>query len=764
MAVATCLAVVVLLAVLTTLTGRLHVALLGPSWLRSLRPLEAVVSSLIGTAWWTVLLTTLSVRGWLIPSATGLILVGHGVVLGLVAWRQEMGVLRPRGGTARWGALLVPVLAVTLVGLLPVLWKGSFATANDSLTYCSFAQWLQDHSFGAPAAWRADEPIAFYPALYQGARAPLAPAFLLAGTQAIAGASSPLVVYPALSTFGLVLAVVGILAAGRWILRWPTRWLAPLGLVIAALPQPLVSAHHSGFLAQTLGTPALLGVLLTLARSLPPSRWRASESALLGLFAAWLASVYLALLPVAVGAGAWWLVSAIRRPPAPGRVRRLAASLGVFAVVVLTLLGGQGVSVTRGFEFLEGAVVGFHVGLSSFEFSRLALGARLWTSGPLAPWAETLRAAQLWLAPLFAALALFGGYRIARTPRAGGLSASALVLAVGIAYFALLAQDPWTGQLGHTWSLFKLVQWAYPLVLIAELHALLTLAAHRRVGRVIPWLAAIPLVLLPLHWGLAGVLDGSLEAFVGSPRPLDLWPKLRRAFSELPPGALLAADRLQDTTQQLPTHLGLLAYPRRLVGDWTGSVWISPDPDRRFEDLWARLGKGPPRNDPEPVLPLVTGLRGFVTDAVERLGGGIGLVRDGTRPQMLAILNPSDDAPGPGGCVWLGRTRTHALFFSPWKTTAVLEMEAIPGPGARGLAGQRLLVDTPVAACEVLVDQYPEVRIPIRLARGVNRVEIRFLDQSRNVEDRRRLCVTSLFVGSVEVEDDGFVPRAKNGE
>ncbi len=740
MASATCLAVVVLLAVITTLTGRLHVALLGPRWLRTLGPLEAVASSLVGTAWWTVSLTTLSVRGCLIPSATVLILIAHGVALGLVAWRRELDVLRPRGGWGRWATILVPALAVALVGLLPVLRNGSFATANDSLTYCAFAQWLQDHSFGTPTVWRADEPIAFYPTLYQGARAPLAPAFLLAGTQAMARVSSPLVVYPALSTFGLVLAVVAILVVGRWMLKWPVRLLAPLGLVIAALPQPLLWAHHAGFLAQTLGTSALLGIVLALSRTLPEERWRASEATLLGLLTAWLASTYLALLPVAAAASGWWLFSAIARSRAPGRRRQLAAGLGVFGVVALILLVGQGISPIRGLGFLGSTVVGFHVPLSPVGFSELALGARLFTAESLGPWVENLRAAHLWLTPVYAALALLGAYRIAKAPRAGVLSASAFGIALGIAWFALVAHDPWTAERGHTWSVFKLVQWAYPLVLLAELQGLLALAAGRRLGRWIPWLAAAPLGLLPVHWALAGVLGGSLEAFAGGPRPLDEWPTLRRAFRELPSGTLLATDRIPDTSQQLPLYLGLLAYPRRLVGDWTGSLWIPPDPGRRFVELWAALGKSP-RQGPDAVLPLVTGLRGAVTDGVLRLGGHIGLVRDGTRPQMLAILTPSDDAPGPGGCVWFGRARTRALLFTPRDVDGFLEMEAIPGPGARGL-GPRLIVDTPVAAFEVPVDQYRRFRVPIRLQTGITHAEIRFPDLDRDVSDRRRLCVS----------------------
>jgi hypothetical protein len=521
MAFATCLTVAALLGILTTLTGRLHVALLGPAWLRSFRPLEAVMSSLVGTAWWTVLLTGLSHGGWLAPTASGLILSAHGLALVLVFWRRRMSVLRPRGGSRQWAALLAAAFAVAVIGLLPVLRKGSFATANDSLTYCSFAQWLQDHPFAGPLVWHPDEPIAFYPTLYREARAPLTPAFLLAGTQAMARASSPLIVYPALSTFGLVLAVGVILAAGRWMLHWPTRMLGPVGLVVAALPHPLVWAHHSGFLAQTFGTPALMGILLVLARIRPSRRWRGSEALLLGLLTAWLAGTYLALLPVAAGAGAWWLLSAVRRARATRRAGRLDGSLGLFAVVVTALVASQGVSLTRGLGFLGSTVVGYHVDLSAFGFVQLALGALLQTIEPLSPVSEALRTAHRWLVPLYAALALIGFGRIVRSPRASGFSASALVLGFAVAYFALLSPDPWTGQRGHTWNIFKLVQWAYPLVLIAELHGLVTLAGRRDAHRFVPWLAIVPLGLLPLQWGLAGVVGHSLEAFVGAPRPLD---------------------------------------------------------------------------------------------------------------------------------------------------------------------------------------------------------------------------------------------------
>jgi hypothetical protein len=399
-------------------------------------------------------------------------------------------------------------------------------------------------------------------------------------------------------------------------------------------------------------------------------------------------------------------------------------------------------------EFLGVSGVGFHVGLPLLGFLQLALGASLGTSVALEAWIEPLRVAHLWLTPLYASLALLGAWQMARRPRAGGLWASAAILTLAAAYWGLWVPDPWTGERGHTWNLFKLAQWAHPLLLIAGIHGLVTIAAQRPLGRWIPWLVVVPIGLLPIHWGLAGGLGSPLEAFVGTARPLDQWPRLRRAFAGLPPGTLLAADRLRDSSQQLPTYLGLLAYPRPLVGDWTGSLWIPPDPDRRFETLWANLGGGGPRSDRAPVLPIVTGLRGFMTDAVEPLGGEIGRVRDGDRPALLAVL-PSVDADAPSGCVWLGRARTRAVFYSPGNVAAVLEMEGVPGPGVGGL-GRRLLVDTPVAAFEARIDDHSRIRVPIRLRTGINHAEIRFPDFDRDVGDRRRLCVFRFGVGSVE--------------
>jgi hypothetical protein len=73
-------------------------------------------------------------------------------------------------------------------------------------------------------------------------------------------------------------------------------------------------------------------------------------------------------------------------------------------------------------------------------------------------------------------------------------------------------------------------------------------------------------------------------------------------------------------------------------------------------------------------------------------------------------------------------------------------MEAIREPGAASAWGERLLVDTPVAAFETTVTREPQVAVPIRLDRGITRAEIRFLDPGVGAGERRRLCVSRLEV------------------
>src|SRR5262249_7382546 len=82
---------------------------------------------------------------------------------------------------------------------------------------------------------------------------------------------------------------------------------------------------------------------------------------------------------------------------------------------------------------------------------------------------------------LVVAVAFFAGVRLlVRRRQALPVTAALVVIAALTAYFRLLARDPWTGEAGHSWNLFKLCQWAFPLVTALEIVGLWVL--WRRLG------------------------------------------------------------------------------------------------------------------------------------------------------------------------------------------------------------------------------------------------------------------------------------------
>jgi hypothetical protein len=742
------LAILGVVAIACTLTGRLHVALAGPRRLQAFGPFEAQASAVLGTVWWMVLLTAGSTARLSAPSSAAICLLLHGAALGIVLIRRKHAALRPAGRPRLWLSLLAPLVLAGFGGLLPVLRHGTFSTGNDSLLYCSLAQWYQDHSFAGGTAFPADEPLAHYAAIYQGAGYPLAPSFLLAGVQALARATSPVVVYPAVSTWGLVLSMGSLLVFGRRVLRWPPGWLLPVGVGLAGLLQPLAWAHHMGFFAQTFATPMLLTAMAHLAQILSPRRWRPPEALVAGLLAAGVASTYPPFLPVLAGAWTWWLVDrGRRRPRNTGSLLRWVALAGAIAGA---LVAAQGVNLAGAFGFLRGTLVGGHVDLSPWGFVEASLGARFWTPFRLEPILEHLRAAHLWLVPVYLWLTLRGLRLLARDSRGGPLLGGLTILAAAFLWYGFAARDPWTAERGHTWNLFKLTQWSYAPLVLALVEGLVSLRRH-------PWgrglaftLLLVPIMLAPVYWSFAGRLGAELEAFVGSSQSIETWDEVRQRFLHSPTARLLAADTPASTTPFLPTYLGLLTYPHRLSGDWEGALWIPPNPANEVDRLWSLLAHGEPLANGEAIAPVVTSLRGFVTDAVVLLGGGIGLVREPTAAHVLAVLRPSDDQPGPAGCIWLGGARTRLVVFSPREMRAILRLTASPGRKTAHRS-QRMVVASQGESQEIRVSEYPRVDLPVLVRRGAGRVEISFPEEVAGVEDRHRLCVLSMTIRA----DDG---------
>src|SRR4029453_16680439 len=123
----------------------------------------------------------------------------------------------------------------------------------------------------------------------------------------------------------------------------------------------------------------------------------------------------------------------------------------------------------------------------------------------------------------YAALVVAGLWHAARRPRTRPLAAAAALVALAALYFALAVKDPWSGERGHTWNLFKLAQWGWPFALLLG-----ALAARRLAPRRPAWRAA----------GLA------LALAVPGSQVVVHWPwadRLGEAMREILPGATFAA-------------------------------------------------------------------------------------------------------------------------------------------------------------------------------------------------------------------------------
>ena len=379
-----------------------------------------------------------------------------------------------------WLALGLPAALTALVAHLPVLRTDGFAIGNDTYTYSAFSEWLQRHGYSEACRLDPFSPVNDIPCLWQSQHYDLGIAHLLALVQAAAGATVATLAYPSTAALGMVLVTVAVFLVGRSLLRLGLAWAAGAATVFAVVPHPLYWGHHNGFLQQTYALAVTLLGLVLLTRAARPPRWRAGNAVLLVVPFVFLLIVYLPLFPALAFAAAVTAGHAWRRATRRGRQRAFLAFVAL--LVALFLLFGLrdlvGV-VLRLRHFMTG-LAGGHIPWSAVEFFQFATGTRVlapgWTSVEAAPWTLLNRA----LAPVYLVLSLLGLVQALRRERSRGLGALGVVFGLGILYFALAVLDPWKHTRGHTWNVFKLAQWAFPVFVL--LAALGLQALVRRLG------------------------------------------------------------------------------------------------------------------------------------------------------------------------------------------------------------------------------------------------------------------------------------------
>jgi hypothetical protein len=423
------------------------------------------------------------------------------------------------------------------------------------------------------------------------------------------------------------------------------------------------------------------------------------------------------------------------------------------------------------------SVPGGHIPWSAADFFQFALGTRVlapgWINVETPPWSAINR----WLTPLYGVVALAGLWYAARRPRLRPLAATAGLVALAAAYFALAVKDPWSGRLGHTWNLFKLAQWGWPFVLLLAVLAVRHLAPRKTPWRVaaLGLAVALPASQVGVHWPWSTRFGEAMREMLPEATLRQL-PALKQRIQELPTGTLLVVGRPVNAHRWLATAVSLLAYPRAVVADWADGASISNHPIGG-EALHARLLE---RWDDPYVVPIVAGFVPFQAGGVEHLGGGFVRLLRGEQPLLVHVVNPlgldKDEVSGRP-IFTMGKGRTKIVVFSPLagSTELGLTLRAYPGrPGTRLVAflaggdythrSVRLASEgTPLAVLPLAGET--SLRVPVVLPSGLSTIVL-VVDEGRGVLDAREpVTVEELAIRSVgpsEAREAGS-PRQEPG-
>jgi hypothetical protein len=729
-----------LLGTIATLIGRALAAVLEVPLLRRATPEAFLVSAFLGTG------LLMLAYGW--GSYAGLAGSGCLVVVGLVlaallaymAARRRLGlVLRlPR---PRLCALFIALAlaARVVVYLLPIFRGSCYIPHNDAGCYITLGEWLQGNGFGVVPPEDPHQPANLEAARLQFLNHRMGPMFLLALVRAAVPFRVAAELYPAVMAWGLALNVAGVFVLARWGLRVP-RWHAAAGT--AALAVALDSLSYSGthsFFCQVYGTAALAFGLAVLARLRTPANWRPGNAALLGLIIAALFSMYSELSPVlgvaalaVAGCGLW------RRWRRPARLLRFAAvvllSLAVFANVEC-LRAVRGVVTMAGLS----SPVGYPLRWEMSDYGKFVLGFYpLFFLPPGQPGPPIYL-----LGTILAGLSCLLGLARACRRRAVPMLAALLVLGSLAVLYRFAAHDPWSGARGHSWYLFKLGKWSFPLVATFEVAGLSLVLRRLRRGNTLAWLfcAVAVCASLPMQMTYSQLIARTVTAQVGHDARLRSMGRLVRRIDRLAPSRLYY---ISEPNGPWPRCFApMLLCPRPFANGWKGSYlggpdWLRDDVPEAFAPGTLYFQHGwPPFSPPLEYLPF-----------------GYSRV-DGTKPLLFRCQSPNglEGPPGEAG-TWVGIEPVELFVFSSRPGCGVLSFESRRGPSLPGTARRHVcLTDGTGTAREITVEvkEGARIAIPVALTAGVNRLELRCPDRP-TASHPGAPCILLLYLRAARIE------------
>ncbi len=589
------IAVVLGLAAGTTATGRALVGVLGARSLRRRSPENFAIAALLGTGLWILVFGYCSYLRAPARLATAVTLAGSlGLVMALILLGRWRDLLPPRPRPSGLPAQAGCVAACALTLLAPLAYR-SFNVWNDTFAYISSSESLQRAGFGALCDFDGSRPLEGWLLFHQLIRVHIGSVFFLSMIEAGCPGLRAVELFRPVMAWTVVLNLFGVFLLCRWSLRCRRLVAAAAVLFTATTFNPLFYCVAWGFFAQLFGTALLAGSVALMARMLRGRYGRWQPALLFGVLAAALISAYYELGPILAGSCVTALLLEVGRARRLRRLGAFARFAGLTALAVVALANVECVRGVRGILINGNAVAGSHRPWSAAKYWSFLLGTRPVDTAAFlrntyaAGWAGHPEAAHygIALATLIAS-AGFGVGLLRVAPRRGTLGYGPALgcFALMLAYFQFAVRDPWTGETGHTWSMFKLCKWTFVFVVPVVFLGLQVLLRRLRAGQVVIVAGALAagLASLPVHVAEARGQDAAMRWSVRSDDPFVDFHRLSKRVDALNPESLYLAR--QGGAAYTDSWAAYWLFPRRFANSWSGAVLLplTVDPDFRAFD------------------------------------------------------------------------------------------------------------------------------------------------------------------------------------
>lgn len=609
----TSMLIVLLLSTASALVGRCFAVAVRARILLHREPESLLACMFAGTGLLTLTSGWGTYLGMPAPEALSLsmILTGGLAIVALLRGRL-INLIRP---PKHYGILALIVGCLLLragLCLYPLLLGCSLSPYNDTFCYISVAEYLQTRDFITPAPIDPDRPTWAMVTALQGLSHRMGPIYLLAMVQAAIPPLSAFELYPAVIAWGTALNVAGAFLLARWGLRVP-RHAALAGAFLAAVAaDSLTLSAGCGFLCSVYGTATLAFGLAVLLRLTAIVNWRVGNACLFGLCASMQFSMYGELSPLLGLASIVWLIQNGLRARSRGQFRLF---IKLVVATVLTIIALANIEIIRVYHALYAMTalhgVGWHVPWRTIKFFKFASGAHMvdWLYAVSSSGIKTIL-----LFGLASTTILLGVATVWRARQRTLPLIFALLVFVGLALWSrYYSRDPWTGEIGHTFNLFKLCQWVFPFALalkMAGLYRLLRSVQHRGCS---PALATamicvgVAAIHLPVQHQGSRKVQARVWLEKGTPHPMQEFSALRRRIDELGPSTIFYVQDPAGAVNNSFIAYTLNRYP--FLNSWThagqvGAPWLGQDQYDRCDagTLFLQLGE-PPFEEPAEKLP-----------------------------------------------------------------------------------------------------------------------------------------------------------------